>query len=378
MPTKKRKEILTGTDKKLYIINYDAVPIMEAEILAKKFNLVIADESTYIKSWKAKRTKSMINVGHAAPMRFAMTGTPFGQRVLDVYAQLKFACPQLFGESWFSFRNKYCEMGIINKNIKDKNGKVVKVITGNKNMPELEQRIRNVAKVYRKADCLKDLPSKIYETRTCELTGEQKTHYKEMLEYLFTIVNKDTVVNVTSVLTQMLKLAQITSGFLFSNGEDKKLILLKDNPKLKLLEETLDEVSGKVVIFCKFRHDIELISKIGHCVTFTGDTAPEARDEAIRKFNTDPDILYFISSSAGGYGLNLQVAHTVIFYSHEWSVEKRVQQEDRVHRAGQTEPVTIIDLVCDNTIDTYVTKACKEKRDVTSALVDAIKNREEI
>lgn len=373
MPMKKRIEILNGTDKKLYIINYDAVKNMEEDIKCKKFDLCILDESTYIKSYKAQRTKALINISSSIPMRFCLTGTPFGQRVLDVYSQLKFACPQSFSESWFAFRNNYCELG----------GYQGKEITGNKNMPELESRIRNVAKVYRKVDCL-DLPPKIYETRTCEMVGDQKTAYKEMLEYLFTIINKDTVVNVTSVLTQMMKLAQITGGFVFSNNTalaDGTLQVLKDNPKLKLLEETLEEISGKVVIFCKFRHDIELIKlKLGgSCVEFTGDVSEENREAAIKKFNQDSSCMYFLATSAGGYGLNLQIAHTVVFYSHEWSVEKRCQMEDRVYRSGQKEAVTIIDLFCTRdgkqTIDGYVVAACKEKRDITSALVDAIKEK---
>ena len=169
MTMTKRKEVLMGTDRKIYIINYDAIKSLEQEIKDKKFDVIVCDESTYIKSYKAQRTKALLNIAPSIPHRWVLTGTPFGQRVLDVYSQIKFACPQAFPESWFSFRNNYCEMG----------GYKGKEITGNKNMPELEERIKKIAKVYRKADCL-DLPPKIYETRTCELTGEQKIHYKEL------------------------------------------------------------------------------------------------------------------------------------------------------------------------------------------------------
>jgi len=79
-------------------------------------------------------------------------------------------------------------------------------------------------------------------------------------------------------------------------------------------------------------------------------------------------------TSAGGFGLNLQIAHNMIFYSHEFSVEDRSQAEDRVHRIGQVSSVAIIDFCMEHSVDEYILKCCKEKRNISEGFVTEINN----
>lgn len=386
---KSRALLLGKTNAQIYVANYDAVSAMLPALINKKFDMLICDESTYIKSLKAKRTKAVFALARDIKHKWVLTGTPFGQRVMDVYSQLRLVAPGEFAESSFSFRNRYCIMGGFQQH----------EVIGYKNMPELYERMAKTCMIARKADCL-DLPPKVYETRMCQMTGEQNRHYKELAEFLITIV-EDKEIQTPAVLSQMNKFAQLTSGFIivpknsreieqdigsikklhptgcsgFDVIDTNKTIVFKENPKLDLLKDTLEEVSGKVVIFCHYHQDVKNITAVlpkNSYVVFTGDQKEEERSKAIDEFTKNPLTMYMVATSAGGYGLNLQVAQTVVFYSHEWSVEKRQQAEDRVHRSGQTGAVTVIDLVCENSIDGYILQACKEKRDFTSMLMGNI------
>jgi len=361
MSIKKRSKILKETNKEIYIINYDALPDMVADIKAKQFDMIICDESTYLKNHKAKRTKALFALSSCIPRRYVLTGTPLGQRLTDVYAQLKFIRPDIFRESFWSFRNRYCKMGGFGQH----------QIVGYQNTAELNQRIASVSQLARKEDCL-DLPPKIYQVRKCQLSKEQSEHYKNLVKFMMTYVSGEKV-EVAIILTQMLRLAQITSGYIQPEGSE--IIDFKDNPKLELLMETLDELSGKTIIWVKFKHDIDIIIKrMNPCeyVIFSGDLTSEERQETIKQFHDDDKVRYFITTSAGGYGLNMAFASNIVYYSHEFSIEKRSQSEDRCHRIGQEKSVTIIDLEADKTIDTYVLKCIKEKRSFTDGIMDNI------
>ncbi len=363
-----RRSILNTTDRKIYIVNYDAVVELKNDIIAKGFDIIICDESTYVKSMKAQRTKAILAISDRIKYKFILTGTPFGQRLTDIYSQLKIIAPSKFTESFWAFRNRYCTMGGYRVN------NIPVQVTGYKNTEELNKRISEVAMIYKKTDCL-DLPDKIYETRSCQMTDEQAKHYREIIEYLVTIV-QGKVIEASMVITQMMKLSQITSGFAKGVKEDE-IVRFKQNPKLELLKETLEEISGKVVIWCKFHEDVKMITGIlpGNSYrTYTGKTKSEDRDNIINEFNNNDQIQYLIMTSAGGFGLNLQISHNMIFYSHEFSVEDRQQAEDRVHRIGQKSAVTIIDLKMDHSVDEYVLKCCKDKRNIAEGFVSDINN----
>lgn len=378
-PIEVRKKLLAESNKKIYIINYDCLPDMQTEIVLKQFDMIIFDESTYIKSVKAARTKAALEItdgigvikegdkkihkkiGRPIKYKFALTGTPFGQRIPDVYPQLKVVAPELFKESFWAFRNRYCKMG----------GFKGYEIVGLQNIDELQKRISQCAMVFKKEECT-DLPPKVYETRTFTMSQEEIKVYKELISNLVSMMGQNKI-EATIIITQMMKLSQITSGFVID--VEQKVNRFKDNPKLKLLHETLDELSGKSVIWCRFKEDIKIISETldkGSFVTFTGEDNEAKRGIALKEFQDNPACKYILMTSAGGFGLNLQIASNVIFYSHEFSVEKRQQAEDRVHRIGNKGFVTVISLVGEDTIDEYVIDCCKQKRDVSDGLINNI------
>jgi len=143
--------------------------------------------------------------------------------------------------------------------------------------------------------------------------------------------------------------------------------------RLDAVKDILEETTGKVILWSRFRYDIQqltnmLIKEYGEeCVaSYYGDTPDDERQEIVTKFQ-DPDsrLRFFIGNPAtAGYGLTLTEANTVIYYANDFNLETRIQSEDRCHRIGQKNPVTYIDLITDNTIDERIVQALRNKIDL--------------
>ena len=140
----------------------------------------------------------------------------------------------------------------------------------------------------------------------------------------------------------------------------------------------LDEVEGKVVIWAHFQRDvnriIEVISKKygdDSFVDYYGLTPQEDRQKNIKKFQ-DPrsPVRFFIGTTqTGGYGITLTAASTMIYYSNGYDLEKRQQSEARIDRIGQEKPMTYIDIICENTVDTRIVKALRKKVDIATQIM---------
>jgi SNF2 family DNA or RNA helicase len=130
----------------------------------------------------------------------------------------------------------------------------------------------------------------------------------------------------------------------------------------------IEEVSGKIIIWSRFRYDIvriraALVKEYGEksVVSYYGDTSDEDRQRAIQLFQ-DGDARFFVANPAtAGYGLTLTEANTVIYYANDFNLETRIQSEDRCHRIGQKNPVTYIDLIAEGTIDEKIVKSLRDK-----------------
>jgi SNF2 family DNA or RNA helicase len=141
------------------------------------------------------------------------------------------------------------------------------------------------------------------------------------------------------------------------------------------LLNVLEETEGKVIIWANYRYsifDIEenLKNKFGEdsVVTYFGDTPDQDRQEIVKSFQ-DPKspVRFFVANQqTGGYGLTLTAAHTVVYYSNNYDLEKRIQSEDRAHRIGQKNNVTYIDIICENTVDDNIVGSLRNKIDLAS------------
>jgi SNF2 family DNA or RNA helicase len=147
--------------------------------------------------------------------------------------------------------------------------------------------------------------------------------------------------------------------------------------RVTVLMDVLAETSGKAIIWCRYRRDIEhvveaLAKVYGEqaVVQYHGGTAPAARETASKRFQEDPTCLYMVSNpQTGGYGNTWTAASTVIYFSNDYDLEKRLQSEDRAHRAGQTKSVTYVDLYVPKTVEEKIIKSLRSKIDISTAIM---------
>jgi len=365
----------TGHDLHILIINVEALSTKKGLDFAAKFmrchkTMLAIDESTTIKNPSAKRTKSILSLGKEATYRRILTGSPVTKSPLDLYTQCGFLNSYLLGyDSFYAFRNRYANM--IDRNF---GGRRVQLIGSYKRLDELADKLKGFSYRVLKDDCL-DLPDKVYIRREVDLTDEQSKAYSTMKSAALALL-KGKMATAPHVLTQMMRLHQITCGHL--RNDDGTITEIKNN-RLKELINLLEEVEGKVIIWANYVYDIENIVKVisdefgeDSIVQYYGAIPAEQRQENIKKFQ-DPDskARFFIGNpQTGGYGITLTCANTVVYYSNGYDLEKRLQSEDRAHRIGQTKSVTYVDFIAPKTVDEKIVKALRKKMNIANEIMD--------
>ena len=365
----------TGHDLHILIINVEALSTKKGLDFAAKFmrchkTMLAIDESTTIKNPNAKRTKSILTLGKEATYRRILTGSPVTKSPLDLYTQCGFLNSFLLGyDSFYAFRNRYANM--IDRNF---GGRRVQLIGSYKRLDELADKLKAFSYRVLKDDCL-DLPDKVYIRREVDLTDEQSKAYATMKSAALASL-KGKMATAPHVLTQMMRLHQITCGHL--RNDDGTITEIKNN-RLKELINLLDEVEGKVIIWANYVYDIENLVKVisdefgaDSIVQYYGAIPAEQRQQNIEKFQ-DPNskVKFFIGNpQTGGYGIALTCANTVVYYSNGYDLEKRLQSEDRAHRIGQTKSVTYVDFIAPKTVDEKIVKALRKKMNIANEIMD--------
>jgi len=331
---------------------------------------MIVDESTTIKNPKAKRTKAILDLRKETKYRRILTGSPVTQSPMDLWAQMDFLDPEILGQSsYYAFRTRYAV--VIEATAAGGTHRYQKIVKF-RNLKELGDIISPHSYRILKKDCL-DLPDKVYTKREVELSDEQKKAYGEMKANAMSMLNGQSMTAV-NVLTQLIRLHQITCGHMKTDSAE--ILDLKSN-RLDELMQILGETSGKVIIWANYIHDIEAIEKMikkefgddSYC-TYYGATPTEDRQKCINKFQ-DPDskLRFFIGNTqTGGYGITLTEASTVIYYSNNYDLEKRIQSEDRAHRIGQKNKVLYIDLVTKGTVDEKIIQSLRNKVNIAKEI----------
>ena len=360
---------------KILVMNIEAFSTKKGCQYANKFiqankTMFIIDESTTIKNPSAKRTISCVRLGKYAHYRRILTGSPITKSPLDLYSQCMFLDPALLGfSSYFSFRARYADLKEMTGN-----GRTFKMVTGYKNLEELNETLGKFSHRVLKKDCL-DLPEKIYIRREIEMTPEQTKAYKELQNFAATQLKNNKLVTINHIMTQIIRLHQISCGFI---GTDDGSITELSNQRESELSSILEETDGKAIIWANYRHDIVKIEKLlsntygpESVGTYYGDVPQERREFVINEFqNPDSPMRFFVGNTqTGGYGITLTAASTVIYYSNNYDLEKRLQSEDRAHRIGQTNKVTYIDIVCEKTVDEKIVKALRKKQSIASTIL---------
>lgn len=376
------------------IVPYDTLYRDIDHVRLVKWDAGIADESHFFKSPYTKRWKeSMAIFRESCLKRFALTGTPIGNSPMDLWSQLEW-----LGDGYSGFQS-FKEFRKFHGKWEQTSKQGVEKLVALANVPLLQERLARLTFSITKEDAGLNLPDKVYDVHEVAMTPRQEDIYDRtanelVLEIEEKMTGEVNAMTVEHILTSLLRLAQITSGYVtwdakqdLDTGEEitpKRIEQIeKDNPKvvaaLDLLTEEGRDPLGKTIIWCVFREDIRIMDAaltaagIDH-VVYYGSTPPKLRDGYVERFNCDPDCKVFLANpQTAGEGLDLlgydkrdpdacdtYVDHE-IFFSQGWSMIQRSQAEDRAHRRGTRMPVRITDLVVPGTIDEEIRRRVASK-----------------
>lgn len=366
---------IIADDLTLLIMNVEALSTTRGRDFARSFllrnqSMCVVDESTTIKNHAAARTKNIIKLAELAKYRRIMTGSPVTKSPLDLFSQIQFLDPYLIDQqSYYSFRARYAV--VVQRSVGTHS---FQHIVKYQRLDELQEKIKNFSTRILKSECL-DLPEKLYTKRVVTMTPEQLKAYVEMKKSALTFLEDNKMMTAATVLTQLIRLHQITCGHV--KTDDGEIKAIKNN-RIQELLNVLEETTGKVIIWAVYRHDIQAIEKaIGDIygkesvASYYGDTKDTIRQSIVDRFMDVNDHLRFFvgNPKTGGYGLTLTSSHTVVYYSNDYSLEVRMQSEDRAHRIGQKSSVTYVDIIADDTVDTKIVKSLRKKINIASEVM---------
>lgn len=369
--TKKWKDetryVLRKRDALLIVaINYEALTTKDGVnfcrwLVKNRRVAIFADESSRIRNPKAIRTKIALELAPHAVVRAILTGTPIAKGLENLWSQMQFLSPDILKcRTFVQFRSLYCKV----QPVPGRRGAIM--ISGYQRVGELMSLINPYVFVKRKEDCL-DLPDKIYLKSPVPMTREQAEAYRTMREELIVELSELEKVTVAHLISARAKLRQIAIGFIMD--KDRKVTPFASGRWDRALEH-LDEASGKVILWSSFRWCLaeweRLLTKegIGFIRYQKGD------NESIRTWRREPDCKVFLGNPhSGGIGLNLASASTMIFFNNTDDAEIRWQSEDRAHRIGQTQHLTIIDLFSPGTVEVKIQKQQVDKETIANIVM---------
>ncbi len=330
------------------------------------FAAVVLDEASAIRNPKTRAAKAVRALN--ARGRIALTGTPVENSVRDLWSIMEFVRPGYLGTAE-EFKTRYEQP--ISQSPK----------TATAERDRLRRRMRPCLLRRTKREVAPELPEKIESVRLCELSPPQaelyRTFLRESQNNISDLIKKQGFEKSRMhVLSALLRLRQICcDSRLLPGFEDRPE---GESGKLAALLETLDEaVEGghRVLVFSQFAKMLGLLrSSVAdrslECCYLDGQTPGEARASEVERFQSGEVPVFLISLKAGGYGLNLTAADTVIHYDPWWNPAVEAQATDRAHRIGQENPVTVIKMIAQGTVEERILSLQRRKRSVIDAATD--------
>ncbi|MCF8009545.1 MAG: DEAD/DEAH box helicase [Halanaerobiales bacterium] len=356
----------------IYICGIESVSQSD-RINFKLYNLInrrncflIVDESSLIKNYEAKRTKRILKYGEQCEYKLILNGTPITNTEQDLYSQWKLLDWRILGyRSFWSFAANHLEYS----------EKYPGMIVRAHNTDYLSRKIAPYSYQVTKKECM-DLPEKNYSSRWVDMTWEQRDIYHyTMDEILMNITVEEfesyTLFQLFTALQKVISGITMNNKFIFNEPQN--------NPRIKTLLEIISELPDdkKVIIWCKYQHEIKNIIKVlsnkyGDKLVseYWGELTEQKRNIELDKFKNNTKFL-IANKSVGAFGLNLQYCNYCIYYSNDFNWATRKQSEDRIHRAGQKNNVHIIDIITRNSIDERIQESLSKKEN----LVNCFKNK---
>jgi Superfamily II DNA/RNA helicases, SNF2 family len=346
------------------IMNYDTVHADIDRIRGWAPDLVILDEAQRIKNWSTRTARSVKRI--ASAYAIVLTGTPLENRLEELVSIVDFIDPFRLGPT-FRFLDAHQS--------KDETGRV----TGYRDLDRVATTLSSVVVRRRKKEVLKQLPERIEKQFFVAMTPEQVQHHEENREIVARIAMKwrkhrhlsESDQRRMMIALQAMRMSCDSTYLLDETSDHGK----KSGEIMTLLGEILEEEGTKVVVFSQWlrMHEI-LASRIsaagwGH-VLFHGGVSSRTRAGLVQRFRDDPTCRLFLSTDAGGVGLNLQHASVVVNVDLPWNPAVLEQRIGRVHRLGQRSPVRVVNFVAEGTIEESMLTVLRFKKSLFAGVLD--------
>jgi SNF2 family DNA or RNA helicase len=327
---------------------------------------LIVDESNLVKNPRARRSVRIQSLSEITKYKLILNGTPISKNMADLYSQWRILDWRILGfKSYYTFANKHIQY---DNRIR---GRVKKII----HSEEILNKIAPYSFQVRKSECV-DLPPKTYSERSFSLTTRQRSHYERIKDVFLRDIDElrpSTIYRLFTAVQHVVCGRRITSEENEAMKTEPFFQDPRDNPRVQLLLDLISQTDGKIIIWCRYTHEIDTLSELlteeygaGSAVKFFGALKLKERETSIISFSTQAR--FFVANKVcAGYGLNLQFCNFMIYYSNDWDWATRAQSEDRVHRIGQTGNVHIIDISANRTIDDRILKCLQKKENMVES-----------
>ena len=373
------KEILKNYPKNhpkigssILICNYDSVwrEPFSKYLLKLPIDCIICDESHRIKTPSSKCSKFLSKLGKNSPNRYLVTGTPLAENPTDIYAQYRFLDPAIFGTSLTLFRGRYENLDVsrttqVGYRVLDKREPYI-------NLEELKEKMFSIAFM---AKSEVKLPKRLNIVQSFKLSQKEIECYKNITKNQ-AIEFEDGLMTVENILSLSLRQQQITSGFIPILDDDFNPIGNKEigTSKLEMLKELLENLpkNEPVVIFAKFRYDLDSIKKLCKSLDIGYSEISGATDEEDDWQSGKTQVLG-VQYASGSESITLTRAHYCIYYSLTYSLSQYRQSKKRIHRPGQEHKCIYYYLIAEldkgKTIDRTIVDALIKKGDIVDSIV---------
>jgi superfamily II DNA or RNA helicase len=365
----KRAE-LYDADSFYKITNYDVIHRDFELIRNWAPEMIILDEAQRIKNWKTRRAQSVKKLD--SRYAIVLTGTPLENRLEELHSIVEFVDRFRLGPM-FRFLAEHQHV--------DDAGKVV----GYHNLSKIAESLEPILVRRAKREVLKELPDRLDKNYFVPMTKEQMRHHEENGEIVARIVAKWRRFGFLSETDQRRLMISLQNTRMSCNSTyllDKKTDFgVKADELVSVLEETFERPETKAVVFSQWLGTHELLvdrleSSRRDYVLFHGGIASRKRKDLIKQFKNDPKCRVFLSTDAGGVGLNLQNASTVINMDLPWNPAVLEQRIGRTHRLGQRRPVRVVNFIAQGTIEHGILSLLSFKQSLFSGVLD--KGKDEV
>ena len=368
------------------------------QFLRERKAMLVIDESQVIATPGAAQTKRARVLGKHAAWRRILTGTPATESPFQLYSQFAFLDMNIIGtRTYAEFKAHYGEW---EQGYAYHQGRTYPKVVSYRNVDELMKKIAPYTFRQRREDCT-DLPRKVYQKIYFQLTAPQRAAYDQVRDEAKTDLHDGRAVSASTVLAKMLRLQQITSNYWPAatevrwhepcDGEGCEGcgflgIIEKDvpateidptkNARLDAVAPTiLEELNrgGSIIMWCRFKHDVEQVMRWARATAFTavarydGTVAAKARDTARLAFR-EKQVHLLAATSAAARGLDFSTATMMLYYSNNFSLEQRIQSEDRAEAHTRPTGTQVIDVVAEDTVDATIVEALRAKRSLADMI----------